>query len=550
MLETAVGLPPLTRETSQEKPLIPLSTLCGIVRSVAESLAGFPFYSYQKELSESIIESLLMHAGTMTTVLQARQSGKTTTYTSTLLACALILPVLAEVLKDDWRLNYVDERGRYWGFLRGLKIGVYGPSSDIADIPGNKVREMLNSPTGTALMMEMSLRAVGLSSGPLLRLSNGSSFSFRTADAKAKKEGFTYDVLVLDEAQDMETMVVRKSLHPFVAASNGCIFKIGTASSHLCDFYEAIQENKHKQIIPGQRRLHFEFDWRRCAAENMQYAKFIDLEKSRIGEASDEFAMSYGCRWLFERGMFIPEEVLLGANCAKREGPFSSVWPFDCRETGSCLSLVAGIDFAKSKNSTVLTLLAVDWTNPCIDTRVAGANGVFRYRAFYKHVVAWKEWYGDNFEQQFHEILEFFRDFTARSKGQNTVDVVCVDATGLGVPIYERLCSMLPFQLVPFVFSASSKSDGYKMLSSDIYSGRLTFPFSEEARETRECRAFVQQMTSLRKEWDSGRMKVFHENVRGAHDDYPDSLMMANWAANEPPAKVQIDDMNLFRMTA
>ena len=78
------------------------------------------------------------------------------------------------------------------------------------------------------------------------------------------------------------------------------------------------------------------------------------------------------------------------------------------------------------------------------------------------------------------------------------------------------------------------KSDGFKSFGADIWAERLTFPAGPEARRTIEFRKFVQQTLDLKKDWKNGIMVVAHPDERGAHDDYPDAVMLAAWGCNMP----------------
>jgi len=547
------GQPPLTRDNSAGTPLLPLSALCDTIRAVAQLCAGMKFYTYQNQVSNALIEAVLLHEGDTLTILQARQSGKTEAVAATLFAMSLMLPLLAEGLPEDWRLNLTDEEGRYRGFKNGIRTGVYGPSGDIVMIPADKIARYLNSPVVHQLLAEMQVEVNKISGGGYF-LSNGSSILFRTAERRAKKEGYTYDLLIIEECQDVDSTVIVKSLHPFVSSTNGTIVKIGTASSQVCDFYTTIQQNKRLQTLPDARPIHFQFDWEACARENSMYRQYVEKEKKRLGEESDAFMMSYCCMFILERGMFITEKDLMKPDVALTTGQFSFIWPHDLRRHGSPYSLCAGIDFGKAHDSTILTIIAVDWENPLIDTRVAGSNGVFRYQGFKKHVLAWSEWRGDNYEKQFAEIHETLNKFLEEGRLRGFMgdkfEKICVDATGLGVVACDRLSALLPWKVIPFKFSKPSKSDGYKVLSADLLSGRLTFPADDRARQTRLWKMFQYQMLDLRKEWRDGYMMVRHEDSKHSHDDAPDSLMLANWVCNQTVQRITVDSVNLFSPSA
>ena len=62
----------------------------------------------------------------------------------------------------------------------------------------------------------------------VLRLSSGSYCRRQTANPRAKIEGASYHIIIMDEAQDADDTVVRKSIHPMLAFYAGTIVKIGT----------------------------------------------------------------------------------------------------------------------------------------------------------------------------------------------------------------------------------------------------------------------------------------------------------------------------------
>ena len=95
------------------------------------------------------------------------------------------------------------------------------------------------------------------------------------------------------------------------AAYNATIVKIGTATTFKGDFYDAIQRNKAEALTRKSHiRNHFEYDWTIAAKYNPKYAKYVEKEKKRLGEKSDEFRMSYCLEWIIERGMFVYIENL------------------------------------------------------------------------------------------------------------------------------------------------------------------------------------------------------------------------------------------------
>lgn len=519
----------LNEDVYDPKKQIPVNEIVIRIVTLAQVLLEKQFYPYQVSLSSRIIESLLLHDGDVITSLMARQAGKTETVGGTVAAAALALPELAKQFPDDWKLNITDEKGNYRGFAFGLKCGIYAPRLDQSAITFERVRHAFETKSAKKVMAEMKMTAE-VNNGNTFELLNGSSILCESASEQSKIEGETHHLLILEECQDISDLKVRKSLHPMVSATMGTICKIGTASTQKCDFYNAIQENRRMELLTGKRN-HFFFPWSVCSQYNSLYRKYIEKEKNRIGEESDEFRMSYEGSWIFERGMFVTQDVLFHPDIAITGGLWSTYhWERQQPGTLKYLSLVAGIDWGSSSDSTVICLMAVDWVNPLESGEVFDSLGAHRYVFYKKHVVGWLEFIGDNYEYQFGEIKTRLDTIPNLRK-------IIMDSNACGKPMYDRFAAVYAekeIEVEPFNFQPRVKSDGYKALSNDLWAGRITFPANRTLRSGIEYRKFVSQMLDLKKEYKAGVMQVAHPDERGAHDDYPDAFMLASWGCNNP----------------
>lgn len=512
-----------------------VSELVTRVVALAQVLAEKKFYPYQVELASRIVESMLEHDGEVITALMSRQAGKSETLSAITAAIILILPGLAKRFPQDWRLNITDETGVYRGYGYGIKIGMYAPKIDQSEMIFDKVKKCLSSDTGKRVLKELGI-AFEVRNGNKIRLTNGSRILCETASDQSKIEGETHHLLVCEEAQDISDHKMRRSLHPMTAATMGSIVKIGTATTKKCDFYTAIKINERVQTHLGKRN-HFFYPWSVVVQFNSLYRDYIEKEKLRIGETSDEFQTSYGCVWIFERGMFVTQEALFNRQVALDQGQFSIRYTHSLPLSLRKYSIVVGIDWGASHDSTVLTVVAVDWTNP-FDSGIVWEEGEARPYVFYrKHVINWVEFLGDNYEVQFHTIVQYLTQLTGLRK-------VIMDSNTCGKPLYDRFSALFRnkgVMIEPFNFQAQVKSEGYKVLHQDISGKRVTFPASPLTRKSAEYQRFVNQMLDLRKDYKGGLMCIAHPNEKGAHDDFGDSFMMANWGANNPANSNSID---------
>lgn len=240
---------------------------------------------------------------------------------------------------------------------------------------------------------------------------------------------------------------------------------------------------------------------------------------------------SHNClKWILERGMFVDSKLFDELGC-----PEMGLSIMDTQKVH-----VAGIDLGKKNDSTVVTVLEVDWDNPIIVERAqTGDMDVPDYTAYNVYVKAWLEIQGDNWNEQYEQIKDFLGNFN--------IARVVMDATGVGDAIYDRLRANLDYEVVPFVFSKQGRSDLYKHLNTEFKAKRVHYPADPETKETIEFKKFQQQFLDLQKTYSGQLMVVTHPSVAGAHDDYPDSLALAVWASKgEPVAKPVTENQRLF----
>lgn len=519
------------------KEYIPLPDLIEAVLKLAEALAEITLYDYQRVFARRVVEAIFMREADMLTALMSRQSGKTSVIGAITCACMVIIPELAKQFPDDWRFNLTDSLGRYRGYKHGIDFGIYAPILDQAQTMFERIRLYFDTASAKTILQELKIVHTA-NRGNRVSLSNGSVVVAMSASKTSMIEGHTHHVLLLEEAQGIDTMVVRKSLHPMVASLKGLIVKIGTASTQKGDFYYAIQTNLRMAAISGKQN-HFFFPYEVCIKYNSLYNDYVQAEKVRIGEDSDEFRMSYKCEWLLERGMFLVPKTLMSNKVATTHGKYSQFY-----QNGYVAPyLVAGIDLGKESDSTIVTIMEAEWDEPALHEIITRNMKEEEFIAYNKHIIGWKEWHGDDYEYQFQEIVAWLKKFRMLRK-------IVLDSTR-EASFSDRLAHHPDFELVefePFIFSVQTKAAGYRLLHGDILAGRVTFPAGQETRKTVEYRKFVQQSLDLVKSYTGGFLSVSHPDETGAHDDYPDSWMLANWGSNKPAMDKQAESFsgNMF----
>ena len=357
--------------------------------------------------------------------------------------------------------------------------------------------------------------------GPSLNSTNGSLCRKQTANPRAKIESKTYHIVFIDEAQDVVEHIITKSIRPMLASTNGTAVMTGTSNRVKSYYYKTIRRNRRTDVTRRggrlrHRALHFQYDWKFCARSNKYYAQFIQGEQARLGEDSDEFQMSYACRWLFSKGMLVTEERMAALGDEKMVTV--PEWT-----QSMC---IAGVDPARTDDSTVVTVMWVDWE---------GAD-MFGYREH--RVLDWLEIHDEEWEQQYTQIVHFLSHYNLYAVG--------VDNTGMGGPVAERLGVMMPdvwVQAVPS--SPQEQNKRWTYLIELMTRGMFRYPNHSKARRTRRHRRFVEQMLDAEKIYRGPNLMVeVPEDV--GNDDFVDSAalacIMSRMDAEEMPEVESIND--------
>lgn len=460
------------------------------IRQLVVKIGKDNLFPYQLEVAERIIESVVIGDRAEITVLQARQSGKTEAIACTIVALMILMPRLALVFPD-----------RFGHMADGFMIGVFAPVEDQAKTMWDRIRERFTSDVTKAVLEDVEIQDQLKNDGPrTMMLSQCRSLCrVQTAHPKANIESKSYHLAVIDEAQDADDKKVRKSIHPMLAFYGGTIVKSGSASTNKGDFHSAINRNRNRQLKRGSKRYHFQYDWKHCARYNKRYAEFISEEKDRLGEDSDEFKLSYGCQWLLERGMFTTQEQFDALGDTSM--PLVRQWHHS--------RLVAGLDLGRKQDATVLTILWVDWDHPDPET------------GYYDHrVLNWLELNGDQWEEQYGQIVRFLMDYS--------VAILGIDGQGGGDVAADRLTRLLPHIQVEVVGSTiGDQAPRWSHLMALMSRGLVSWPAHSSAMRTKTWQRFERQMVDLEKEYRGRFMLAAAPNEKDAHDDYPDSLSIA-----------------------
>lgn len=457
-----------------------------------ERFTDVKLYPYQKEPAYRIIESVITNDGESITMLQARQSGKSEVLANVIATLMVILPRLAKA--------FPKVLGQ---FLKGFWVGVFAPTDDQADTVWSRVVDRLTSEHAQQFLLldpelQDSVRKSGAKAKAIILRKSGSLCRMQTCNPKAKIESKTYHFALIDEAQDADDKMVEKSINPMLSTTNGTIVKTGTPTTFKGDFFRDIQFNKRRQTKRRAKQNHFEYDYKFVCKYNAHYRKHITKQIAKYGLDSDFFQMSYCCKWFLEQGMFTTEDALKEMG-DPRMNAVPGWWKHQ---------VVVGVDPARTKDSTVVTVLWVDWDHP-------DEYGIPEHR-----ILAWLEIHNKEWERQYAEIYNFLSNYSMLRIG--------VDVTGMGGPVAERLQVLFPdVDVIHCQSEASWQAKRWKHLKTIMERKKLVYPAGPRTRKTRSYKRFVQQMTDLEVKFTGPNMLAAAPDAADANDDYADSLALA-----------------------
>lgn len=495
-----------------------------IIIKFGKMLTGIPLYRYQEKMAYRIIYAMVTLEGATVTMLLSRQSGKTECLAFVINALSVLLPAIAKMFPE------LDT------YAAGLKIGLFAPQSDQVFNTYNRALLRLNTANAQMIMSDIDLQ-VELYKPSKYNLTNGSEMTGQVASKQSKIEGSSYHLVICEEAQDIDSYIVQKSIEPMVSAYNGTIIKCGTTGTTKNDFWTEIQYNRNlsRKEKDARLHLHWEFNYKVIFVDkryqyeidkkifHLFYESDVTKKLAKWGRESQAFKLSFALEWDLDSGMLVNDKQW--AKMLNRKKGLNQFTEDDI--------IVAGIDLGKSINSTVITLGKLIWDPDDEDAPVK------------KEVIAWVELVGLDYEQQHHMIVDVLQQYMVTS--------VTIDYTGVGKAVVDRLEYAIGeyININQFTFSKQSKSDMWYNFLQHIDSGRLIIPANKQAQNTTEFQHFEEQLLNMVKWYDGAYLCA--EKGDGYFDDYGDSLALMLLSDNiEAETEIEVDAFNPFfeeRMT-
>ena len=277
---------------------------------------------------------------------------------------------------------------------------------------------------------------------------------------------------------------------------------------------EIKQTNYELEKQDGIKR-HFRYDWQKVARYNPDYLAHVEGEMKRLGENHPLFLTQY---------CLVPIHGGGGLLSPQQRAQLHSEHPrLHQPETGKVY--VAGIDLAGEaeaeedarlralkprQDSTVVTIGELDYSI-CRDIQ---KQPVVRVVEHY-----W--WTGRKHTDLYPQLVDILKNVWKCKK-------VVVDATGVGQPVASFLRQSLGSRIIPFTFTARSKSElGFSLLAA-INSGRLKMYAGDGSAEYQE---FWSEIEKAKSQYRPSQTMNFYVDPAQGHDDFLMSLALVVEAA-------------------
>jgi len=436
-------------------------------------------YEYQRQISDAIIKSVVENEGGEIYMELARQSGKSTTIAQTTFFLSLFYPVLENKV---------------------FQVGIFAPKFDQSRITFQRLKDAYDKALPQLRKFGYDFTTYNANEITITNTKKKiSSVACLTASPDTTIKGYTFDLIILEECQDIPDKKIKEDIIPMGSSTNATRVLIGTPAlgSQYRYFCDGITRNQRVFILP----------YTTAAKYNPNYTKYIEEVKERIGEDSDEFQSQYNLKWIFGVSKFITAQQL-----------------FELRENYEIVKedkaqdseIVAGIDIARDVDSTVVTLLK-------------NIGNQF-------NILNWLELKGEDYEAQVEITKNFLANYNVKR--------VIIDAVGVGDPVVDMFKNRTRYSIEGFKWTPQSHHEVFLQLQNALLKKRIKYPYGQEAQKTREVKRFEQQMLDLNKEYSGNLLRCHHPDVDGAHDDYVSSLALAFYGMTNTGRALVLPDIS------
>lgn len=459
--------------------------ILGDIVSFVELGNGIKLRSYQVAVAEAIVDSVKNRKGLSFVVMFPRQSGKN--------------ELQAQI--ESYILTMLS-----------------GRDAEIVKVSPTWKPQSLNAMRRLERVLKKSLIASFLwkkEQGYIYRLGEARIY-FMSGSPSANIVGATASTLLeCDEAQDILIQKYDKDIAPMAASTNATRVFWGTAWTARTLLARELRAARLAEKQDGIRRV-FTLTADEVRKEVPAYGRFVDEQVARLGRNHPLVKTQFFSEEIdAQGGMFIPERLSL-----MRGDHATQVFPQTIGANGSAPIYAFTIDVAgedegvmgetgelanQGRDSTALTIFEVDLST--LQDEIIRAP---RYR-----VVNRRLWTGVKHSALYGELRGLIDAWQPR--------YIVADATGVGAGLVSFLSKAYPERVIPFTFTAKSKSDlGWAFLAV-IETGRYKEPLGGEEDLSR---AFFRQCEAAQCEILEGPGKLMRWRVSdGSRDERTGELI-------------------------
>ena len=333
-----------------------------------------------------------------------------------------------------------------------------------------------------------------------------------TASRNAEIEGLSANIIILEESQAISPYKARSSIFPMGGGVEGGakIIQIGVPDKTGTHFHKAYKNPYNHKTAPNGYHQ-FIYPWQKCPR----------LSKTYVTGLRDEdpisFSRNYDLRWDSQTiGMFISEEQYESCHSKLAWKDINKIL------ADPTFPLFMGIDFAKLRDETVITIGYVDDKTGDLE------------------VIYWWALPGVDYATQ----VGFIKDLCS----QHNIKYILVDKSSIGEPMIDFM-KQAGLSVEGKNFDQVTKDKLYKFFRSRISQRKVKWPRLESIQKEdgvplsfiKMLKKFESQMLELEIDYKPNGLIAVSANPKDntAHDDYPTSACLLTWISSnhiEPTA--------------
>ena len=487
--------------------------MCRDILNFSEFTSGITLRKYQHEVALAIIASVRQRAGRSIVVIFPRQSGKNEIQAQ--IECYLLTLLCQfdiEIVKASptWKPQSLNAMHRLERILNR------------------------NLVTSDRWVME---------SGHIYRIENA-RIHFLSGSETTNVVGATANILLeCDEAQDISTRKWDKDFAPMAASTNATRVFWGTAWTSRTLLARERKAAEIAQAEDGIQRV-FIMDAVDVEKEVPEYGLFVQGQVKKLGRNHPMVKTQYFSEEIDAEGGMFPAErlaMMQGSHIELKEPVSGQIYAMAIDVAGEDEGAIGEEIDAESlsllenpaRDATSVTIFNVD-----LSTLPADSLGAPTYR-----VVARYNWIGTRHTQIYNRLVEIAKNWAAQ--------YIVIDSTGVGQGLASFMEKSFPGRVLPFLFTARSKSDlGWQFLAV-IETGRFKEAINSSGtfwQEAKHCISQVLEGPGRMMRWavpDGTKDEITGDLV---HDDELISSALCallddqEWSIGGPPLIVERGD--------